>query len=102
MDPAINALTLLQQDLPLYKVKEAKGILRGSIEALGGASKALAEPFTARGMPVAATVGRLLPYAAAAYGAHRVWQSEPVQRMRARYQQWKYERAMKNAMRGGQ
>ena len=48
-----------------------------------------------KGHPLLAAGARVAPYAGALYGGKRVYESEPVQRARAKIQEWKYRRALK-------
>lgn len=50
--------------------------------------------------PLAHFAAKAAPYAAAAYGGKKVYESDPVQRMRYRYAMYKQRKAMEQAQRG--
>jgi len=65
----------------------AKAIDRGAVSA----SQALQQA----GHPLAAGAARLAPYAAGAWGAKKVYESEPVQRVKAKIDEIRYRRALR-------
>jgi len=73
-------------------VNAAKAVDRGAVEA--------GRHLTEAGHPLLGTALRFSPYAGAAYGAKKVNESEPVQRVKAKINEIQYNRAMKRAQRG--
>lgn len=79
----------------------ARGLLAASKGVLGSGkhvSKVMAEHGVRS--PTAHAAAKLMPYAGAAYGAKKAYESEPVQRLRYRYALHKQRKAMKQAQRG--
>lgn len=67
--------------------------------ARSGAETA-AQALERHGHPILGTAARYAPHAAVAVGADQLWNSNPVLRMRYRYQQWQQDRAQRRAMMG--
>lgn len=68
--------------------------------ARSGAETA-AQALERHGHPILGTAARYAPHAAVAVGANQAWNSDPVLRMRYRYQMWQQNRAQRQAMMGG-
>jgi len=67
-----------------------------------GSGKHISKVMAEKGVksPVAHLAAKAAPYAAAAYGAKKGWESEPVQRLRYKYHMHKQRKAMERAQRG--
>jgi hypothetical protein len=73
----------------------ARGVISASKGFLGSGkhiSKVMAEHGVQS--PVAHAAAKLMPYGAAAYGGNKAWESEPVQKLRYRYELYKQRKAM--------
>lgn len=67
-------------------VNAAKSVDRGALSA--------SEFLASKGHPVLAGTARLAPYGAAAYGAKKAYESEPVQRLRSKIDEIKMRRQL--------
>jgi len=86
------AMALLSRE----KIAEKVGVLRALHQTARKAGKELAEA----GHPIAGTAVGLFPAAAGAYGIHKALQTQTGQALKNKYQQWKYERALRQAQQG--
>ena len=99
MDKVAKALQILRG-----MEKEGVDILGGLSEAaksVDAAGKGMSEALKSRGHGKAALVARVLPHLGVAYAGKKIYESQPVQRMRMWNAQRKYNKAMRQAQRGG-
>lgn len=91
----------LTRTLGLLKQAQGKpGLIRKIWGAATGASEAAAKELERRGHGLAGGAVRYTPHAGAVLGGKEVLESGPVQRMKRKYQIWKYRRAQRRAQRG--
>jgi hypothetical protein len=99
MDKLANAFQILQG-----MEKEGVDILGGLGEAAKSvdvAGKSMAKALRERGHGRAALAARFLPHLGVAYAGKKLYESGPVQRVRAWHQRRQYEKAMRQAQQGG-
>ena len=99
----MNLITLTKV-AALLREKRAdskSGLLRGAWKATTEAAEAAGKSLAGKGHIAAGTAVKYSPHAAAALGAKKVYDSEPVQRQVYNYRVWKAERAQRKAMRDG-
>lgn len=99
MDKLANAFQILQG-----MEKEGVNILGGLSEAaksIDVAGKGMSEALKARGHGRAAFAARYLPHLGVAYAGKKLYESGPVQKVRAWHQRRQYEKAMRQAQQGG-
>lgn len=72
----------------LHKEAGAAKVVGGALRILGRTGNALSKQLAEAGVrsESAHILAKAAPYAAAAYGAKKVWDSEPVQKIRAKIQ----------------
>lgn len=91
----------LTRVLHFLKVAEGKaGLVRSVWNAARGGSEAAAKALESQGHNISGTAVRYSPHLAVGYGAKKAYESEPAQKLRYRYQLWKYNRAQRRAMEG--
>lgn len=100
MDKVAKALTLLRHSDELEKQGGLIGGIAESARALDRAGQAASKHLAGKGMKGTAAIARIAPHLGVAYAGKKAYESEPVQRLRAKYQRYKYNRAMKKAQRG--
>lgn len=101
MDKTAKALLILRNSSALEK---EGGVISGTVDlvrAVDRAGQAASSHLSGKGMRGAALLARVAPHAAVAYGGKKVYDSEPVQRLRAKIQEYKYNRALKRAQQQG-
>lgn len=104
MDKVATALAILRNDELLEKLAKGPGVLGGVADVLRAgdrAGQAAASFLRSKGYKNLATVARFTPHAAAAVGAKKAYESEPVQRVRQKYREHKLRRAARVMQRGG-
>lgn len=76
-----------------------KGAAKGFLES----GELVAQRMAEQGVksPVALAAAKAAPYATAIYGGKKAYESDPVQNLKFKIQNWQAERAMRNAQQGG-
>lgn len=89
MNKVAAALDLLRDDEHLEKLSAGPGVLSGFGDILRAGDKAgiaASKYLEGRGRPNLAVVARVMPHAAAAYGAKKLYDSDFVQGLKRKYQ----------------
>ena len=100
MDKVAKALTLLRHSDELEKRGGVVGGIVESARAIDRAGQAASKHLASKGLKGTAAVARVAPHLAVAYGGKKVYESGPVRRLRAKYQEYKIRKAMKQDQRG--
>ena len=103
MDKVAIALAILNDDELLEEMSKDAGVLRGAANVLRAgdeAGRAASKYLQSKGHGNLAVAARVAPHVAAAYGAKKAYDSEPSQKLRRKYQEYKYRKAMERAQRG--
>ena len=87
-----NALSLLRRSEQMEKTGGVLGTVGNLAKSVDVAGKAAGEFLKRKGHTNLAVAARVAPYAGAAYGGKKAWESDPVQRIRYKYQMWKANR----------
>lgn len=90
-------LTAVSRLLNKTASKETSAIA-GVWRAVRGAAKAGGDHLIGGGHKISGNLLKVTPHIAAAAGAKKIYDSEPVQRQVYRYRQWQAERAQRKAM----
>lgn len=91
----------LTRTLQLLKEAQGKpGLLKKIWKTTTGASEAAAKQLEREGHELASKLVKYSPHIGVGAAGYATWKSDPVQRMRYKYQLWKARRAQRRAMRG--
>jgi hypothetical protein len=86
--------TLRENDQDLIKTAAIGSKIKDVWKAIRAGSETAAKSLEAKGFhPAISTAVRYSPHAAAAVGAKKTWESEPVQKMRYKFRLWQARRA---------
>lgn len=103
MDKVAAALAILNDDELLDEMAKDAGVLKGMANVMRAgdeAGRAASKYLQSKGHGNLALAARVAPHAAAVYGAKKAYDSEPAQKVRRKYQEYKYRKAMERAQRG--
>jgi len=100
---AYSVLIKEAQGLPTELAKGIMGLGKGATKAFFRSGKGLSRAMTEAGVtsPLAHAAAKSMPYAVAAYGGKKAYESEPAQRLRYRIAEYKQRKALEDAQRGG-
>ena len=103
MDKVAVALAILNNDELLEEMAKDAGVLRGAANVLRAgdeAGRAASKYLQSKGHGNLAVAARVAPHVAAGIGVKKAYDSEPAQKLRRKYQEYKYRKAMERAQRG--
>jgi hypothetical protein len=103
MDKVAVALAILNNDELLDEMDKDAGVLKGVANVMRAgdeAGRAASKFLQSKGHKNLAVAARVTPHALAAVGAKKAYDSETAQKLRRKYQAYKYRKAMERAQRG--
>lgn len=100
MNKIALAFAVLRNSEEMEKTGGVLGGMANIVRSADKAGQAASQFLASKGHGNLALAARFAPHAAGAYGAKKVWESEPVQNVRRKYQEHKIRKAMRQAQQG--
>lgn len=79
----------------LHRLVKMAGTITNVVKAIDRGGSAAQKALEESGHPLLGLAARVAPYAAGAYGAKKVYESEPVQRVRGKINEIRYRRMLR-------